>query len=176
MIINKFTTSKLNRNIIEDIPLIFDHQKPVINQNILLIEDNVINQKIGIVLLNSLGFQYIDIASTGYQATTLITQKYYSLIFLDINLPDTNGFEVYKAIKKSCRNESTPIVVATSYREKQIRNRCLDIGVEAVITKPLDYNLLKNKLPLWLDRNNQHINHFLRNTKLNHINASSGDL
>lgn len=125
---------------------------------LLLVEDNLINQKVASVYLAELGQNKVDIASTGYEALALLNQYHYSLIFLDIDLPDISGLEVCKAIKKSCLNQSTPIVIATAHREKQIREKCFSLGVDEVITKPLDFDSLTVNLPFWLNKNNQQIN------------------
>ncbi len=142
---------------------------PRFQKQILIIEDNLINQRVAFTYLTELGQKRIDIARNGYKALALIERNYYSLIFLDIDLPDISGFELCETIKNSYLNSNTTIVVATSHHEKKIIKKCLALGADAVIAKPLNFDLLKENLPLWLALNNK-INHIRSIFKSKFIN------
>ncbi len=129
--------------------------KKLCQYRILLIEDNPINQRVAYTYLTELGFHKIDVAYNGYDALVLSRQYCYSLILQDIDLPDISGFEVIKAIKKSFRNKNTPVAFVTNHSEKQIVKKCFDLGAIIVLTKPLNFNLLKENMQLWLSNNNQ---------------------
>ncbi len=132
-------------------------KKPQNQTSALVIDDNIINQRVAFIYLKEAGFQKIDLALTGYEASEFFKQRYYSLIVLDIDLPDISGFEICKNIKQSSRNNDTPIIIATSHRENQIKNRCFALGAIAVLTKPLNFNLLIKKLPIELTKENKRI-------------------
>jgi CheY-like chemotaxis protein len=64
------------------------------------------------------------------------------IIFLDLNMPRVNGFEVLKAIKADERTKRIPVVVMTSSREDQDVLQTYDLGVNSYVVKPLDFNAL----------------------------------
>lgn len=124
-------------------------------ERVLIVEDDLINQRVLSVYLNELCQTKIDITQNGQEALTLFNKYNYALIFLDLDLPDINGIEVCKAIKNSCNKESPSIVIATSHHEDHIKKECYELGATAFITKPLDFDTLKQKLSFWLNKNSK---------------------
>ncbi len=105
--------------------------------SILVVEDNVLIQQIVISLLNKLN-SYVDIAGTATQALELTQRESYDLIFMDIGLPDHDGFWAVKQIRQSApKHRLTPIVALTAQLERDYPDICLETGFDDIIPKPL---------------------------------------
>lgn len=137
---------KLSISVLEK-PLVQDNNQIMstechYNLKVLLVEDNTINQKIAKIMIENIGCR-VDIAADGKEALSkLMHIKNYDLIFMDIGLPDMNGFEVAKAIRKKPEMMNTPIIALTAHILDQDKELCLAAGMEKIITKPLVYNEL----------------------------------
>lgn len=104
---------------------------------ILLVEDNVLIQKTVTGLLNKLN-GYVDIAASAKQALELARQSVYDLIFMDIGLPDEDGFWAAKQIRQlSAQHIDIPIIALTAHLDQEYRDTCLEAGINDIITKPL---------------------------------------
>lgn len=136
------------------------------NYSILVIEDNLINQKVALAYLRELGQYKIDIAPSGKEALTLLKNNIYSLILLDIDLPDMSGFDICKAVKNSISHNSIPIIVTSAHHEKKIKDKCLSLGVNAFMTKPLDFEGFRQYFAIYL--NNKQTNISIKNIKSDH--------
>lgn len=108
------------------------------NMNILLVEDNNFCQKIAETILNDLGCQ-VDIADSGNDALNLFEIDKYDMVFMDIGLPDMSGYAVIEEMRKVESNSSShvPIIVLTAHATKVMDKNRLDIGAEAIFSKPL---------------------------------------
>jgi signal transduction histidine kinase/CheY-like chemotaxis protein len=113
-----------------------DEADAVTNIPILLVEDHPINQKLALVLLTRLGYA-VDLAQDGKQAIEAAERKLYSLILMDIQMPNMNGFDATKLIRNgNGPNSSTPIIALTANAMKSDKDACLDAGMNDFITKP----------------------------------------
>ncbi len=108
------------------------------SNKILLVEDHQIAARIARTILSELGCE-VDIAETGKIALELIEKNHYDLIFMDIGLPDIDGCAVTKQIRLHSLKQiaKIPIVALTAHAESDEKQRCLDVGMSMVITKPL---------------------------------------
>lgn len=106
--------------------------------HILVVEDNTTAQKVAKALLSQCGCQ-VDIASTGEEALQLFKANKYALIFMDIGLPDMEGYQVTRCIRiqEASGNEHVPIIALTAHVGDENKQRCIESGMNAVITKPL---------------------------------------
>ena len=107
---------------------------------ILVVEDNQIVSRITKdVLMKEFDCQ-VDIAETGKAALDLVEQNIYSLILMDIGLPDTDGCTVAEKIraKSSNPNSKAPIVAVTAHAEDEEKEKFIRVGMNRVIIKPLD--------------------------------------
>ncbi len=103
---------------------------------ILLVEDEVIVQRVHKMMLEKLGSQ-IDVVSSGEDAL-LKANNYYDLIFMDVGLPGINGIDTIKKIRTSnFKTKDLPIVVLTAFVGEEVRNECMTAGATAVFTKPV---------------------------------------
>ncbi|KAK3369855.1 hypothetical protein B0H63DRAFT_403051 [Podospora didyma] len=121
-------------------------------KSLLLVEDNVINQKVMLGLLRSLGFRNVALASNGAEAVKEIRGKpaAYDLVLMDVNMPILDGHEASSRIRDS--GIHVPIVAMTAYALKGDRERCLEHGMNDYIPKPVDKKFLVKTLCKWLLR------------------------
>jgi len=111
--------------------------------NILLVEDNLINQKIILSTLNKSGMN-ISIANNGQEALDLLftQKKEFDLILMDINMPVMDGYTATKKIREDQQFDSLPIVTFTAFTSGKEINMMFDIGSNSYITKPLNIGQL----------------------------------
>lgn len=122
----------------------------IYTNKILLIEDNTIVIKITNRILNELGFYNIKIAENGNDALKLIDESY-SLILLDIGLPDMNGFDLCCMLRKNNKYKDMPIIAHTTQTE-DIEEKCKLAGVNDILIKPVSQVIFADKLSKWLDK------------------------
>jgi CheY-like chemotaxis protein len=107
--------------------------------NILLVEDDVIVQRVHQSMLNKLGCN-VDIAMTGKSALKMVKNNLaYNVIFVDIGLPDITGFDVIKkiiAINKKASNDAV-VYALTGYAGEYEKLACLEAGAYDVLAKPI---------------------------------------
>jgi CheY-like chemotaxis protein len=108
---------------------------------ILLVEDTEIAQEATAVVLQSIGCQ-VDVVKTGTEAVERVANENYDLIFMDLGLPDIDGFAVTEAIReaemKAYPNaRPLPIIALTTHKESHVEATCLDSKMDGFILKPL---------------------------------------
>jgi CheY-like chemotaxis protein len=118
---------------------------------ILLVEDNMINQKIVLLSLNKL-VNRIDVASNGKQALEMFGLKQYDLILMDIMMPIMDGIVATQKIREieSTSDRHVPIVAVTANALAGDRENCLAAGVDDYIAKPFTTEMLIRKMRNWL--------------------------
>ena len=104
---------------------------------ILLAEDNKINQKVAVRILNDAGYS-CDTAINGLEALSAVQEKDYSLILMDVQMPEMDGFTATTEIRKlGGKVGSIPIVAITAHALMGDKEKCLSIGMDDYITKPI---------------------------------------
>lgn len=103
---------------------------------ILLAEDEPVNQEITVCLLNDVGL-VVDLAEDGCQALSLAQRNPYSLILMDMQMPNMNGIDATRAIRADSLNRDTPIVAMTANAFDDDRKRCLEAGMNDYLSKPV---------------------------------------
>ena len=118
---------------------------------ILLVEDNVINQKIVLLSLNKL-VNRIDVASNGKQALEMFGSKQYDMILMDIMMPIMDGIMATQKIREieATSDSHVPIVAVTANALAGDRENCLAAGVDDYIAKPFTTEMLVRKMKNWL--------------------------
>ncbi|MCA9732722.1 response regulator [candidate division KSB1 bacterium] len=111
---------------------------------ILLAEDNIVNQKVAVNLLNRWGHS-VTVAQDGLQAVTLVTEDDYDLIFMDVQMPNMDGEEATQVIRRSEKSE-IPIIAMTAHAMKGDRERLISLGMDDYISKPINIEELKRIL------------------------------
>ena len=119
------------------------------NKRVLLVEDNPINQKITEKMLEKIGLPTI-ISSNGQEAVNLILNKKenFDLILMDIQMPLLNGLDATKELRKA--GISTPIIAMTANVLKGDREKCLEVGMNDYIGKPVKLNDLQHTIQKWI--------------------------
>ena len=123
------------------------------NKKALLVEDNLINQKIAEKMLSKIGLK-TDIAVNGEEAIEKIEndEEGFDLIFMDVQMPVLNGLDATRILRE--KNIHTPIIAMTANALKGDREVCLAAGMNDYIGKPVKMNDLEDILSKWLNGNN----------------------
>lgn len=104
---------------------------------LLLAEDNVVNQKVAIRMLNKLGIR-ADIAANGLEVLQAIERQTYDIVLMDIQMPEMDGIEATMAIRQRWPAKERPRIIAlTAHALEGDRQRCIDAGMDDYISKPM---------------------------------------
>lgn len=104
---------------------------------LLLAEDNEVNQKVTLRMLNKLGIR-ADIAANGLEVLQALERQTYDIVLMDIQMPEMDGLEAAKFIRQRWPSEEGPHIIAlTAHALEGDRQRCLDAGMNDYISKPM---------------------------------------
>jgi PAS domain S-box-containing protein len=106
--------------------------------SLLLTEDNVVNQKLAVRLLEKRGHAVV-VAGNGREALAALERQVFDVVLMDVQMPEMDGFEATAAIRarEQVTGNHVPIVAMTAHAMKGDRERCLDVGMDGYISKPL---------------------------------------
>jgi len=122
---------------------------------ILIAEDNVINQKVASGMIRKLGFSP-DMVSNGQEAVRAIENGDYDLIFMDCHMPEMDGYEATKAIRVLEGDAKHIIIVAlTANAMKGDREKCISVGMDDYISKPLRIEQVSEIVGRWFYKDNE---------------------
>lgn len=118
---------------------------------ILLVEDNVINQRVAKRMVENMGYK-VDIANNGKEALEKLEQKKYDLILMDVQMPVMDGLRAAQKIrvKEINSDEHVPIIAMTAHAQKEDRDRCLEAGMDDYLSKPINMKILEEKIKQYL--------------------------
>jgi signal transduction histidine kinase/DNA-binding response OmpR family regulator len=108
---------------------------------ILLAEDNIINQKLAIRILNKLGYKNIDVALNGLEAIEKIRTQFFEVILMDMQMPEMDGLEATRKIRLEMAQQPVIIAVTANAMESD-RELCLEAGMNEFVTKPIKLETL----------------------------------
>ena len=117
---------------------------------ILLVEDNTINQKVALRMLERYGCT-ADVAANGLEALHAIEHIRYPLILMDIQMPEMDGFEATKQIRGKENNYHPYIIALTANAMESDRQACLKVGMNAYVSKPIKAQDLEQALLAFID-------------------------
>ena len=121
---------------------------------ILLVEDNQVNQKVALKLLERRGY-HAQLAENGEVALAAVARERFAAILMDMQMPLMDGIEATRAIRSLEATEGlprTPIIAMTANAMEGDRERCLDAGMDDYISKPIRADQLYEHLALWVGR------------------------
>jgi CheY-like chemotaxis protein len=123
---------------------------------ILLAEDNKVNQRITLRLLEKLGIQ-ADAVINGREAVEALAKHDYDLVLMDCQMPEMDGFEATLAIREKERHgRRTPICALTANSMSSDRDQCLSAGMDDFMSKPIDLEQLQKTIEKWVPRGGAH--------------------
>jgi len=120
-------------------------------QRILLVEDNPVNQKLAVIMLQKAGYPVI-VVENGQQAVEAMRKNTYNLVLMDVQMPEMDGFEATSLIRQDEERlqRHTPIIAMTAHAMSGNRDRCLAAGMDDYLTKPIEQKDLLATLETWL--------------------------
>jgi CheY-like chemotaxis protein len=119
---------------------------------ILLADDNPVNQKVAVRLLEKLNYR-VDVVGTGRAAVDAWHTGNYDLILMDCQMPDLDGYEATREIRKTeIEGRRTPIIALTAHAMKGAAEECRAAGMDGYLSKPIDRTLLASTLAGFLGR------------------------
>lgn len=116
---------------------------------ILVVEDNLQNQEITKELLDKVGVS-ADIASNGAEALDRIKEREYDAVLMDCQMPVMDGYEATKILREDERYKEIPIIAMTANSMQRDKEKCLFVGMNDVITKPVDIKNFYKILMEWV--------------------------
>jgi len=111
---------------------------------ILVAEDNLINQKLIIRVLNKLGY-FPDLANDGLEVLNRLSKTDYDLVLMDIQMPNIDGLEATRLIRNQYGNRPLIAAMTANAMAEEVEN-CMNVGMDDYLSKPINLNLLINKL------------------------------
>lgn len=134
------------------------NSKPLLGKSILVVEDNQINQKVAFHALQKGGAR-VHIVENGQTAVELTLLQSYDCILMDIQMPEMDGYEATRAIRKNGIN--TAIIAMTASALKGEKEKCLEAGMNAYISKPYEqqelFTTILKATGTWIPANQQQL-------------------
>ena len=123
--------------------------RPSRNLRVLLAEDNPVNQKVARGVLEMLGCT-VSLAADGKQALELAQSADFDLIFMDCQMPEMDGYEAARKIRELTGAAAhVPIIALTANALSEVRQACLEAGMDDFLTKPVNRIQLDHMLDKW---------------------------
>ncbi len=116
---------------------------------LLLAEDNTVNQKVALKILEKMGYR-ADVAGNGLEVLQAIKKIKYDVVLMDILMPEMDGYEATRVIKKDYPDGSGPKIIAMTANAMQgDREKCIEAGMDDYISKPVRVEELQEALKKW---------------------------
>jgi signal transduction histidine kinase/DNA-binding response OmpR family regulator len=122
---------------------------PLHGRRVLLVEDNELNQLVATQLLETVGGVEVVVANHGGEAVALVQSQHFDGVLMDVQMPVMDGYEATRVIRRS--RPDLPIIAMTAHALASDRERCLQAGMNAYISKPVEPQALLTVLRQWLN-------------------------
>jgi len=120
--------------------------------HVLVVEDNIVNQKLVTKMLEILGCR-VDVAANGIEAVEMIKKLTYGLVFMDCQMPEMDGYEATAEIRRyEDTSKHTPIIAMTAHTMQGDREKCLEAGMDDYISKPIKKESVSEMIKKWASR------------------------
>ena len=110
--------------------------------HVLLVEDNVVNQKVAVRFLERLGCS-VQVANNGAEGVEAVRSRRYSIVLMDLQMPVMDGITATRKIRELDTNSDIPIIALTANAMSGDRERCEAAGMDGYLTKPLEVDRLR---------------------------------
>jgi CheY-like chemotaxis protein/HPt (histidine-containing phosphotransfer) domain-containing protein len=120
---------------------------PAASGLVLIAEDHEVNQQLFKTILENMGHT-VRIANNGVEAVTAAEQENFSLIFMDVQMPEMNGYEATEKIRE--KGITTPIIAATASAVKGEQDHCFAVGMNDILIKPFKKKDIIPLLDKWM--------------------------
>jgi two-component system sensor histidine kinase/response regulator len=127
---------------------------PQFKARVLVVEDNAVNQKVAQGLLKKFGVQ-VDLAANGEEALSSLSHLSFDLVLMDCQMPVMDGYEATQRIRlpqSNVLNRKIPIIAMTANSMQGDREKCLAVGMDDFISKPVNPSKLQEALTRWLPK------------------------
>jgi len=123
----------------------------LVGVRVLVAEDNPVDQEVAKAVLEKIGCQ-VELVKNGDQLLDLPDGKTFDLVLMDCHMPELDGFEATRLIRESqtSLDQKIPIIALTSDTNEVNCSRCLNVGMNDYLAKPLDLDAFVQKLEYWL--------------------------
>ena len=149
ILLGVFSQSKQAARSVETKPTLDAKLAERLPLRILVAEDNVINQKLALRILQKMGY-VADVAANGIEALDALRRQMYDVIFMDVQMPEMDGLEATGLIVQEWLPEKRPKIVAMTANAMQgDRERCLQAGMDDYISKPVMVEEVQRVLERW---------------------------
>ncbi len=121
-------------------------------RRLLLVEDNFVNQRVAVYMLNKLGHR-VDVAKHGREAVDMLGKTSYDLVLMDCQMPEMDGFEATRIIRdrsSAVLDHDVPVIAMTANAFPEDRARSIASGMNDFLAKPVDRSVLASMLAKWM--------------------------
>ena len=144
-------TDQSDENQVEKTPIEFTLDQSLAEQlplRILLAEDNTVNQKLALRVLEKMGY-LADAVANGLEVIEALKRKRYDIIFMDVQMPEMDGLEATRIIRQLDTPYQPTIIAMTANVMQGDRERCLEAGMDDYISKPIRLTEIQDALVRW---------------------------
>ncbi|MDH5716200.1 MAG: response regulator [Spirochaetia bacterium] len=123
-------------------------------KRILLAEDDLTNQKIAALMIQKMGY-HVDVASNGQEVLKALESKDFDLILMDCQMPEKDGYETTIEIreKEKISQKHIPIIALTGQALEEDKKKCINVGMDDFMTKPISKEALRSIIIKWFKKN-----------------------